>query len=137
MAAIRSTNTAPERQIRRALHAAGFRYRLHVKELPGKPDLVLPRFQAVILVNGCFWHRHDCHLFKWPATRTEFWKAKLDRNAEVDQLTLVSLLGKGWRVATVWECALKGRTRLSVSDAMQRLTSWVMSEERTITIRGG
>ena len=136
MAAIRGSHTRPEMQVRTALHAAGFRYRLHTKDLPGKPDIVLPRWRAAIFVNGCFWHRHDCHLFRWPATRTEFWKAKIDRNAENDQRSVQALLDSGWRVATIWECALKGRTRLDPSDAMQRLTDWITSDDTTITIRG-
>jgi DNA mismatch endonuclease, patch repair protein len=137
MAAIRGSHTKPELQIRKALHAAGFRYRLHVKKLPGKPDLVLPRYKAAIFVNGCFWHQHDCHLFKWPATREEFWREKISRNVAHDAHSLQALLDAGWRVAMVWECALKGKTRLDPAPAMQRLASWIESDEKTITIRGG
>lgn len=137
MAAIKGTDTKPELQIRRALHAAGFRYRLHVQGLPGKPDLVLPRFRAVIFVNGCFWHQHDCHLFKWPATREEFWRAKIGRNVENDAQAIAALEASGWRIATVWECALKGKTRLEFPAAMQRLIAWIESNETAITIRGG
>ena len=137
MAAIKGRHTTPEMQVRKALHAAGFRYRLHAKELPGKPDLVFPRYQAAVFVNGCFWHHHDCHLFKWPATRTDFWKAKIDGNTANDQRAAQTLLDAGWRVATIWECALKGRTRLDPRVAMQRLARWLVSDEKTITIRGG
>lgn len=137
MAAIRGSHTKPELQIRKALHAAGFRYRLHAKDLPGKPDLVLPRYKAAIFVNGCFWHHHDCHLFKWPGTREEFWREKIGRNVANDARSLQELLDAGWRVATVWECALKGRTKLDPARAMQRLASWIKSDEKTITIRGG
>ena len=137
MAAIKGADTKPELQIRRALHAAGFRYRLHVQVLPGKPDLVLPRFRAVIFVNGCFWHQHDCHLFKWPATREEFWRAKIGRNVENDARAIAALEASGWRIATVWECALKGKTRLEFPAAMQRLIAWIESNETAITIRGG
>ena len=119
------------------MHAAGFRYRLHVQGLPGKPDLVLPRFRAVIFVNGCFWHQHDCHLFKWPATREEFWRAKIGRNVENDAQAIAALEASGWRIATVWECALKGKTRLEFPAAMQRLIAWIESNETAITIRGG
>lgn len=136
MAAIRGSHTKPELEVRKALHAAGFRYRLHAKDLPGKPDLVLPRYRAVIFVNGCFWHKHDCHLFKWPATREEFWRAKIGRNVENDARAFDALRAAGWRVAVVWECALKGRTRLEPSSAMQRLAGWIRSDEGTITIRG-
>lgn len=137
MAAIRGSHTKPELQIRKALHAAGFRYRLHAKDLPGKPDLVLARYKAAIFVNGCFWHQHDCHLFKWPGTREEFWREKIGRNVANDARSLQALLDAGWRVATVWECALKGKTRLDPAPAMQCLASWIKSDEKTITIRGG
>ncbi|WP_327754380.1 DNA mismatch endonuclease Vsr (plasmid) [Sphingobium sp. SJ10-10] len=136
MAAIKGSHTKPELLIRKALHAAGFRYRLHAKDLPGKPDLVLPRWQAVIFVHGCFWHQHDCHLFKWPATREDFWRAKIGRNAINDDKAVRALHEAGWRVGVVWECALKGRTRLDFTEAMQRLIAWILSDERAITIRG-
>ena len=136
MAAIKGSHTKPELLIRRALHAAGLRYRLHVKDLPGKPDLVFPRRRAVVFVNGCFWHRHDCHLFKGPATRQDFWREKIGRNVENDERAVRELTDSGWRVATVWECSLKGRTRRNFSDAMQQLISWIESNEQMITIRG-
>lgn len=137
MAAIRGSHTRPELLVRRALHAAGLRYRLHAKDLPGKPDLVFPRHRAVVFVNGCFWHQHDCHLFRWPATREEFWRAKIGRNVENDAKAIGYLRDAGWRVATVWECALKGRTKLDGSEAMHRLAAWVRSDVETMTIRGG
>lgn len=137
MAAIRGSHTKPEMQVRAVLHAAGLRYRLHAKDLPGKPDLVFPRWRAVIFVNGCFWHHHDCHLFRWPSTREDFWRAKIGRNVENDDRAVQALLTSGWRVATVWECALKGRTRLDFPEAMQRLVAWIRSSEKTMTVRGG
>lgn len=136
MAAIKGSHTKPEILIRKAMHAAGLRYRLHVRDLPGKPDLVFPKYNAVIFVNGCFWHHHDCHLFKWPATRKEFWKAKIDRNVANDARAEAALLQKGWRIATIWECALKGKTRLNQEHAMRLLAGWVQSDRKTITIRG-
>jgi DNA mismatch endonuclease (patch repair protein) len=136
MAAIRSGNTKPEMQVRRALHAAGLRYRLHARDLAGQPDLVLPRWRAVIFINGCFWHRHDCHLFKWPATRQEFWQEKIGRNVANDGKAVAALRAAGWRIATVWECGLKGRTRPDFSEAMQRLVAWIRSDEPLLTIRG-
>ena len=136
MAAIKDRHTKPELLIRKALHAFGLRYRLHAQDLPGKPDLVFPRHRAVVLVNGCFWHRHDCHLFKWPATREDFWREKISRNVANDDKAHQALLEAGWRVATVWECALKARTRLDFSEAMQRLSAWIQSAERMLTIRG-
>jgi DNA mismatch endonuclease (patch repair protein) len=136
MAAIKGSHTKPELIIRKAVHAAGLRYRLHAKELPGKPDLVLPRYRAVVFVNGCFWHQHDCHLFKWPATRQEFWKEKIARNVANDRSVTEQLREKGWRIATIWECALKGRTRLDHMETMQRLIDWIKSSDEAITIRG-
>lgn len=136
MAAIKGSHTKPELTIRKALHAAGLRYRLHAKELPGKPDLVFPRYRAVVFVNGCFWHHHDCHLFKWPATREEFWREKISRNVLNDQRAIDQLRHQGWRIATIWECALKGRARLNEVEAMQQLAAWIKSGGETITIRG-
>src|SRR5690606_38524735 len=98
---------------------------------------VFPKYKAVVFVNGCFWHQHDCHLFRWPATRQDFWKAKLARNAANDERSVSLLLQKGWRVAIVWECALKGKTRPQPGLAMQELANWVQSNQKTITIRGG
>ena len=105
MAAIRGKDTKPELLIRRGLHAKGFRYRLQGRGLPGRPDLVLPKHHAVIFVHGCFWHRHDCPLFRWPQTRQEFWREKIDGNARRDANAIGLLLDTGWRVGIVWECA--------------------------------
>jgi DNA mismatch endonuclease, patch repair protein len=136
MSAIRSSHTKPEIVVRRALHAAGLRYRLHDKKLLGKPDLVFPRYKAVVFVHGCFWHQHDCHLFRMPATRQDFWREKLGRNAATDQRVTIALQDGGWRVATVWECALKGRSRLDFTEAMQELIAWIKADDQTLTIRG-
>ena len=136
MAAIRGSHTKPELVVRKALHAAGLRYRLHVKNIPGKPDMVFKRWNAVVFVNGCFWHHHDCHLFRWPATREEFWKQKITRNVENDKKVLATLRRQGWRIATVWECSLKGRTRLNHTEAMNQLADWIKSDEESITLRG-
>lgn len=136
MAAIRGANTKPELQVRRALHALGLRFRLHAKELPGRPDLVFPRDKAVIFVHGCFWHGHDCHLFKMPATRQDFWADKIGRNTANDKKAAAVLQADGWRVGVVWECALKGRTKLDFAETMQALAMWVRSAEPSITLRG-
>lgn len=136
MAGIRSKNTKPELIIRKGLHRKGFRFRLHDKGLLGKPDLVLPRYQAVVFVNGCFWHGHDCHLFRVPATRTDFWKQKISKNKENDKIATASLSDDGWRIATVWECALKGKGKIKEDDVIEMLSSWLKSEECTISIRG-
>lgn len=136
MSGIRGKNTRPELLIRKALHARGFRYRLHC-DLPGKPDICLPKHRAVIFVHGCFWHGHGCHLFKWPSTRPEFWKAKIDRNCEVDRATEERLTAAGWRVATIWECALKGRSRLALDEVVQSCADWLVSDRERLVIEGG
>lgn len=107
MSGIRSKNTQPEMVLRRALHARGFRYRLHVKDLPGKPDMVFPRYHCVLLIHGCFWHGHDCSYFKTPTTRTDFWLEKISQNRARDKLVIKQLLDTGWHVLIVWECSLK------------------------------
>ncbi len=136
MAGIRGTNTKPELLLRKGLHAKGFRFRLHDTALPGKPDIVLRRYKAVIFAHGCFWHGHDCHLFKWPSTRPEFWRAKIGRNVEVDATTETVLVNSGWRRAVVWECALKGRTRLALEDVISACAEWLRSDRQRIEIRG-
>lgn len=135
MSGIRGKNTKPELMIRKALHARGFRYRLHC-DLPGKPDICLPKHRAVIFVHGCFWHGHGCHLFKWPKTRPEFWEAKIERNRQADVEAEAKLLDAGWRVGTVWECALRGRERLSLEELTTRCAGWLMSGQQRLTIRG-
>lgn len=136
MAAVRARDTKPELMIRKALHASGLRYRLNVRNLPGKPDIVLPRHRAVVFVHGCFWHRHECDLFRWPESRTEFWRDKLNANAARDMKTAEALEKAGWRQAVIWECALKGRKKRAFQDTMQRLIAWIRSDEQAITIRG-
>lgn len=136
MAGIRATNTRPELLLRKGLHARGLRFRLHDPALPGKPDIVFPRHQAVILAHGCFWHGHDCHLFKWPSTRPDFWRAKIARNREVDARTDAALANAGWRQAVVWECALKGRTRLPLDNVIDSCENWVRSDRHRMQIRG-
>lgn len=136
MSGIRATNTRPEIRIRRILHRLGFRFRIHGPGLPGKPDIVLARFRAVVLVHGCFWHGHSCPLFKWPGTRPEFWRAKIGRNRENDEKAVKALKTLGWRVATVWECAVKGTGRLDDAEIGERLRMWLESPEENLEIRG-
>lgn len=108
MSGIRSKDTQPEMIVRRYLHAQGFRYRLHVRELPGSPDLVLPRYHAAIFVHGCFWHRHEgCRYATIPASNSERWQSKFDSNTERDVRNANLLQAAGWRVIVVWECELK------------------------------
>ena len=118
MSRIRGANTRPELRLRRGLHARGLRFRLHRKDLPGKPDLVFPKRKAVILVHGCFWHGHGCPMFKRPATRTGFWSTKIACNQERDRRAVAALEASGWRVLVVWECALRGPTRRSLEDVI-------------------
>lgn len=136
MAGIRNKDTKPEMAIRKGLHGLGFRFLLHDKRFPGKPDLVFPKWRAAIFVNGCFWHGHDCHLFKWPASQEQFWRDKITRNQENDTRAFAALRGAGWRVALVWECALKGKTRLNEPEILRKLTNWLRSGSETMTIRG-
>lgn len=108
MSRIAGRNTKPELLLRSLLHRAGFRFRLHAKDLPGKPDIVLPKYHIAIFVNGCFWHRHPgCRNATMPSTRTEFWAAKFDGNVERDLRNAALLEDAGWTVLTVWECDLK------------------------------
>ncbi|MBK8458751.1 MAG: DNA mismatch endonuclease Vsr [Phyllobacteriaceae bacterium] len=107
MAGIRGKNTRPEMIVRRALHKAGFRYRLHVKDLPGKPDIVLPKYRTVIFVHGCFWHGHGCRNFKWPKTREAWWREKIGRNVERDWEAITELGKIGWISKIIWECDIR------------------------------
>jgi len=107
MSRIRGKDTKPEMKVRRAAHALGYRFRLHRKDLPGKPDLTFPSRRAVVFVNGCFWHRHECDRGrKTPASNVEFWQDKFRRNVERDRRNVAALESEGWRVLTIWECDL-------------------------------
>ncbi len=136
MSGIRGKNTKPELQIRKALHARGFRYRLHKTSLPGKPDLTLPKYNAVIFVHGCFWHLHGCHLFKWPSTRPKFWKKKITGNKTKDQENIATLQKEGWRILIVWECALKGKEKLDFQSVIDQAVKWLNSSKNYLEIRG-
>lgn len=125
MSGIRGKDTRLEMIVRRGLHRRGLRYRLHVREVPGKPDLVFPRFGAVVFANGCFWHGHDCHLFRMPGTRTEFWTSKITRNRMRDGQVREELLAGGWRNLTIWECALKGRCRIPEDQVLDTAAAWI------------
>lgn len=136
MAAIKSKNTKPELMIRKGLFAKGFRYKVHDKNLPGKPDLVLPKYNAVIFIHGCFWHGHGCHLFKWPKTRTEFWKDKIEGNKARDKKVLQKLKEKGWRTLVIWECSIKGVGRQDVLDVVNEVSDWLKTDSMFNEIRG-
>ncbi len=115
MAGIRGRDTRPEMLLRRALHGRGLRYRLHDRRLPGRPDIVFPKWQAVVFVHGCFWHGHGCRLFRWPATRPEWWQEKIRANMARDKRNADALGAAGWRVLTVWECELRGDPAATVN----------------------
>ena len=124
MAGIRGKDTRPEVLLRSALHRHGFRFRLHDRRLPGRPDLVLPRYRAAVLVHGCFWHRHEgCRYATTPSTRPEFWESKFEANVLRDREVLTMLRAAGWRVATVWECAL--RKPIDVEETSRALGGWL------------
>lgn len=136
MASIRGKDTAPERAIRRMLHTMGFRFRIHRRDLPGNPDIVLPRHRLAILVHGCFWHRHpDCRFTTSPKTNTSFWQAKFKNNVRRDTDVLGQLDEAGWRTLVVWECSVKadtvGRPRLP-----RLLQLAIASRKRHIQIPG-
>lgn len=121
MSRIRSKDTRPEMLVRRFLFARGFRYRLHDKKLPGKPDIVLPKYNTVIFVHGCFWHGHqNCRYFKIPKTRTEWWREKINKNIENDKKALCLLKKDDWKVIPIWECALKPALLESTLNALLR-----------------
>jgi DNA mismatch endonuclease (patch repair protein) len=132
MSGIRGKNTKPERVIRSALHSAGFRYRVHVSDLPGKPDLVFPKYKAVILVHGCFWHRHSaCWWSTNPSSNSAFWSVKFDQNVRRDAQNIVDLKKLGWRVAVIWECALRLPQKDKLASA---IGTWLESDEQTLTL---
>ena len=136
MSGIQGKNTRPEMLVRQGLHARGYRYRLHGKALAGRPDLVFRSRRAVIFVNGCFWHGHHCHLFKWPSTRQEWWREKINGTRRRDRIARATLNEQSWRVLTVWECALKGRYRLQPDEVIELAARWLDSDDPLHEIRG-
>lgn len=136
MSGIKSKNTRPEMLIRRGLHDRGLRFRLHSKALPGKPDLVFPRYNAALFVNGCFWHGHNCHLFRLPTTRPEFWNQKIEQNRIRDEKNLALLNSDGWKCGIVWECALKSRSKQPLPEILEQLIEWLTHGQESIEIRG-
>ncbi len=136
MAGIGGQNTKPELTLRRGLHELGYRFRLHDRSLPGRPDLVLKRWRAAIFVNGCFWHGHDCSLFKWPKSRDVFWREKIEGNRQRDRAVLAALDDSDWRALTVWECAFKGPDRIGEQATIAATDQWLRSGDRKGEIRG-
>ncbi|TKC59329.1 DNA mismatch endonuclease Vsr [Pedobacter hiemivivus] len=119
MSKIKGKDTKPELLVRKFLHKNGFRYRIHVKDLPGKPDVVLPRYKTVIFINGCFWHGHEeCKYYVIPKTRTDWWLSKINGNIANDFLANEQLTNKGWKVIIIWECQLKERLKSETLDLL-------------------
>lgn len=138
MAAIRSKDTNPELALRRCLFRLGYRYRIHQRGLPGKPDIVLPMFQAVIFVNGCFWHHHECRDVKLPATRRAWWRKKLEGNRMRDAAALNALHDIGWRTLVVWECSIRRKRDpdAAIHKVADRIARFLRSKRRMAVISG-
>lgn len=136
MSRIRGRDTKPELILRLGLHARGLRFRLHRRDLPGCPDLVLPRFNAVLFVHGCFWHGHGCAMFKLPVTRAKFWATKIEGNRARDACALRRLERSGWRTLVLWECALRGASRRPVEVVLDEVVAWLRAEEFHGVVQG-
>lgn len=136
MSGIRGKNTRPELQVRLGLHALGFRYRLHPGKIPGKPDLWFPKYRAAIFVHGCFWHGHECSLFKLPGTRQDFWQHKIDANRRRDSVVEELLAADAIRRLEIWECAFRGPGRIGLEQTLERAAEWLRSDEDRGQIRG-
>ncbi|WDE00743.1 very short patch repair endonuclease [Thalassomonas actiniarum] len=139
MSAIRCKNTRPEMLVRSLLHTLGFRFRLYNKNLPGKPDITLAKYKAVIFVNGCFWHGHqinnaNCHFFTLPKTRAEFWLNKIKGNVKRDKLACAALMANGWKVLYIWECALKGKYKLDEGRLVDTIEEWLLAHDASAEI---
>lgn len=134
MRAIGTRDTAIEKRVAALLAECGFAWTAQDKTLPGRPDFALDEYRCVIFTHGCFWHHHDCYLFKVPATRTEFWLAKIASNVARDRRDVARLHQLGWRVLIIWECALRGREKLADNDLKERLEEWICGGEGSAQI---
>ncbi|KQP24791.1 hypothetical protein ASF27_11790 [Methylobacterium sp. Leaf102] len=136
MSRVRSKGTSPEIAVRRILHSLGYRFRLHRRDLPGTPDIVLPRHRVAVFVHGCFWHGHQCQLFRVPATRTKFWTTKIETNRRRDAIAKTSLISDGWRTMCIWECAVRGRGRISEEELGLAITAFLSGSTKDSDIVG-
>ena len=139
MSRIRSKDTKPEKEIRSALFKAGFRYRICDKRYPGRPDIIFPKYFAVIFINGCFWHAHDrCEYFRFPRSNQDFWRKKFSRNKERDAETIKYYQDQCWRICVVWECAIRGKnSRRKKEKVTEQIIQWLEeSGEPFLEIRG-
>jgi DNA mismatch endonuclease, patch repair protein len=134
MSGIRSQDTSPELFLRRGLHSLGYRYRLHVGGIPGKPDLVFPKHGALIEVLGCFWHGHGCRYFKWPKSNQAFWKDKISSNKKRDRRNLKLQEQLGWRVLTVWECAVRKSIHEPRFDVTDMAANWLLNGKESAVV---
>jgi DNA mismatch endonuclease (patch repair protein) len=136
MASVGQKNTGAELLLRKAVHKNGLRYRLHDRSLPGSPDLVFPRFRAVVFVHGCYWHSHGCYRSTVPKSRNDFWTEKFHANRARDDRNVRLLLEDGWRVFTVWECALKGKTAMPFEAVARSVRKWLESSRKCGEVAG-
>ena len=136
MASVKNKNTSPELNIRKALFSKGIRYRLHDRKLPGSPDLVFPKYKAVIFIHGCFWHNHNCKHGRLPITNRAFWENKLHGNAKRDQQIVDKLHSLGWRTRVIWLCSLKNKQKFASDGDVDEIINWLMESQRA-TQRSG
>jgi DNA mismatch endonuclease (patch repair protein) len=132
MSGIKNKNTKPEIMIRKELFGNGFRYRLYNKKLPGKPDLVLKKYMAVIFIHGCFWHRHNCRYFVWPKSNVEFWREKINSNKRNDQKVIKELQSMGYRICVFWECVTRDNGLFP--KAMKKLINWLPGKNKFLEL---
>jgi len=130
MSGIRNKNTKPELYIRHGIHQLGFRYRLHSTQIPGNPDIALPKHRALIVINGCFWHGHNCHYFRWPKSNKEFWKKKIASNKKRDSRNIAVQKALGWRILVVWECAVRRSIHDSDFDTISLVANWLNKKKQ-------
>lgn len=134
MSSIRSKDTKIEIFIRKQLFSAGLRYRKNVNTLPGKPDLVFSKYNAVIFINGCYWHGHSCRLFRLPKSNVSFWEKKIKSNVARDLDNREKLENLGWRIGIVWECALRGKKEMEKEKVIKELKNWILGEEKFLEL---
>ena len=136
MSGIRGRDTRWEVALRKGLFRRGFRYRTHSTAAIGKPDILFPKYRAAVFVHGCFWHGHDCHLFRVPTTRREFWTAKIERNRTRDRDVTIALAKTGWRQLIVWECAVRGKCRFPLDAVIDEMEGWLTKGHPSRELRG-
>jgi DNA mismatch endonuclease (patch repair protein) len=132
MSRIRARDSKAELIVRRLLFAAGYRYRLHGRKLPGRPDIILPKWGVIVFVHGCFWHSHGCLRGQRPRTHAEFWQRKLDRNQERDAAVVNRLIESGWRVLVIWECRVRGKAKLDPEILFSRCKKFIEADQFVI-----